>query len=207
MRLYKNAGNTEERLQLKQTITPSENDWAYVAAMVDGEGSLSLTMTYIKDRKGNPYPAFDCKTDISNTSKELMDWIQSRFGGKVYLSVKHISKKARANGQKSLKPCYRWYCDGQDHQEDFVLRIIPFLVIKKEQAKIVLEYVRLRRNGRKGQREKRLELHFKMKALNKVGESVTTNTPNTSPEVKIESELCGDVQSGPGVIQVAAKAA
>ena len=198
-----NTENTEERLR---QITDIE--WAYAAAMVDGEGSLSLTMTYIKDRKGNLYPAFDCKTDISNTSVKLMDWLLSRFGGKTYLAVKHISKKARANGQKSMKPCYRWYCDGQENQAWFVKNIIPYLVIKREQAEIVLEYVGLSRNGRKGHREKRLELHLKMKALNKVGESVEANTPDTKQKRylgKIESDLWGDLQSGPVVTPEAEK--
>ena len=76
-----------------------------------------------------------------------------------------------------------------------------YLVIKLEQAKIALEFA-----GMKSEQNpsKRLELHYTMKALNK-GESVTTNTPNASErdlDVKIESDLIGDYESGPGVIPV-----
>ena len=181
-------------------LIPTETDWAYIAAMMDGEGSFSITRTTIKDRKGRPYNAFDCKVMVSNTSEVLIDWIQKRFGGSYRLSVKHISKKARANGQKSLKPCYRWTVEGYENQVVFILRILPYLVIKLEQAKIALEFA-----GMKSEQNpsKRLELHYTMKALNK-GESVTTNTPNTFESdlnVKIESDLIGDYESGSGVIR------
>ena len=62
-------------------LTPTETDWAYIAAIMDGEGSFSITKATIKDRKGNPYNAFDCKVMVSNTSKVLIDWILARFGG------------------------------------------------------------------------------------------------------------------------------
>lgn len=180
-------------------LSPTETDWSYVAAMMDGEGSFSVTRTTIKDRKGRPYNAFDCKVMVSNTSEVLMKWIQNRFGGTYRPAVKHISKKAKANGQKSLKLCFRWTVEGYENQVYFILRILPYLVIKLEQAKIALEFA-----GMKGKSNpsKRLELHYTMKALNK-GESVTTNTPNAScseTDVKIESDLIGDYESGPGVI-------
>ena len=182
-------------------LTPTETDWAYIAAIMDGEGSFSVTRSTIKDRQGRPYNAFDCKVMVSNTSKILIDWISERFGGTYRLSVKHISKKARANGQKSLKPCYRWTVEGYENQVVFMLRLLPYLVIKLEQAKIALEFAGMKS---KQNPSKRLELHYIMKALNK-GESVTTNTPNASErdlDVKIESDLIGDYESGPGVIPV-----
>lgn len=168
--------------------TPSEPDWAYVAAMMDGEGSFSITKATNKNRKGQPYNAFDCKVMISNTSTVLIEWLISKFGGRAKLSVKHISKKARANGQKSMKPCWRWTIEGYNNQVVFILRILPYLVIKIEQAKTALEFARM--NG-KTNPSKRLELHRKMISLNK-GESVEANTSSASgsgTEVKIESDL------------------
>jgi len=167
--------------------------------MMDGEGSFSITKSTIRDRKGKPYNAFDCKVMISNTSEVLMKWLQERFGGTYRVTVKHISQKARANGQKSLKPCFRWTVEGYENQAYFIYHILPYLVIKLEQAKTALEYVNMIGVSNP---TKRLELHYKMKALNK-GESVTTNTPNASScgtDVKIESDLTGDSKSGPGVI-------
>lgn len=187
-------------------LTPTETDWAYIAAMMDGEGSFSITKTTIKDRKGRPYNAFDCKVMVSNTSKVLIEWIENRFGGSSIISVKHISKKARANGQKSLKPCYRWMAEGYENQVVFILKILPYLVIKLEQAKIALEFASMKSEQNPS---KRLELHYTMKALNK-GESVTTNTPSASEsdlDVKIESDLMGDYESGPVVIPEATKVA
>jgi len=154
----------------------SDTDWAYTAALMDGEGSFTISKVIGKSTAGNPYNAFDCKVMISNTSEVLMNWIISRFGGAIRLSIKHISKKAKANGQKSQKPCYRWTVEKYENQEDFLKYILPYLVIKKEQAEVALEYVQML--GQINPKH-RLELYRKMKALNGT-ESVTTNTSGAS---------------------------
>lgn len=178
---------------------PSKTDWAYVAAMMDGEGSFTISKSRGKSKTtGNPYWMFDCKVMVSNTSLPLMKWLVDHFGGSYTMSVKHISKKAKENGQKSIKPCYRWTVDSYKAQELFLLAILPYIVIKREQAKTALEYVRM--IGVKDP-VTRMNLHNKMKALNR-GESPETNTLNSSPsELKIESELHSDMQSAPVVTQ------
>lgn len=178
----------------------SKTNWAYVAAMMDGEGSFTISKSRGSSSIGNPYWIFDCKVMVSNTSRILMEWLTDRFGGRTAVSVKHISKKARDNGQVSIKPCYRWTVEGYKKQEQFLLAILPYLVIKREQALVALEFVRML--GIKDPIT-RMKLHERMKALNR-GESPTTNTPNCTQSVqKIESELCGDTQSGPVVMQEA----
>lgn len=176
----------------------SKTDLAYAAAMLDGEGHFSITKTILHSSKGHPYWGFDCKVGISNTSLKLMKWLVERFGGSFRLSIKHISKKARANGQKSLRPCYRWTCEGYKKQELFILSILPYLVIKIDQAHVALEWVRMIQVKNP---EKRMELHRKMIALNQ-GQSPTTNTSNTADSVvKIESDLHSNMQSDLVVIQ------
>lgn len=197
---------------------PSKTDWAYVAAMMDGEGSFSITKATNLSKAGIPYPAYDCKVMVSNTSEVLVKWLMEKFGGSYRVGVKHISAKARANGQVSLKPCYRWTVEGYRKQELFLLAILPYLIIKREQAIVALEWTRMVNQKNPA---KRLELHKQMIALNK-GESPTTNTPNATidyeaikkvwetpgwsivdPLVKIESELHGNMQSAPAVMPMA----
>ena len=166
--------------------TTSKTDLAYAASMIDGEGHFSITKVCLHSSTGHPYWGFDCKIGISNTSEILMKWLVERFGGMYRVSIKHISKKARANGQKSLKPCFRWTCEGYRKQELFILSILPYLVIKREQAKVALEWVRMIQVKNP---DKRMELHRKMIALNQ-GQSQTTNTFNAAQcAVKIESDL------------------
>jgi hypothetical protein len=99
----------------------------------------------------------------------------------------------------SLKVCYRWTVDSYKAQEMFLLAILPYLVIKREQALLALEFVRML-----GVKDpvRRMHLHQRMIATNR-GESPTTNTPNCTESVqKIESGLTGDRESGPAVTQV-----
>lgn len=169
--------------------------------MMDGEGSFTISKSSPKLLKnGAPYWLFDCKVMVSNTSVVLMKWLVDRFGGSYRTSVKHISKKARENGQKSVRPCHRWTVDGYRAQEKFLLAILPYIVIKRQQALVALEFVRML--GVKVPL-KRMDLHYTMKALNR-GESPTTNTPNGSDiEPKIESDLHSDMQSAPLVTATA----
>ena len=84
--------------------------------------------------------------------------------------------------------------------EKFLLAILPYLIIKPQQARIALDFCRL--DECSGSEEKKL-LRDKMLTLNSyfwktpLPLSPETNTSNASleREVKIESDLHGDMQS------------
>ena len=195
--MWYNTDETEERL-LENLKDVTVAQWAYAAALMDGEGSFSITHGTGKSKAGKPYPLFDSKVTISNTSLDLMEWLKNTFGGTYFLSVTHISKKARANGQKSLKPCYRWIANKYALQEWFTRGIYPYLIIKKRQAEVALEFVSL---FGKHNPEKRRELREMMLELNKVGspEANTSGVSSGNDGIKIESDLIGDYERAPMV--------
>lgn len=92
--------------------------------------------------------------------------------------------------------------------EVLLLAVLPYLVIKREQAKLLLAFVRL---PREANNELRQVYWQQLRILNSRGISVTTNTqdaveikhfseyPNLIDTVKIESELNGDIESAPSV--------
>jgi hypothetical protein len=165
----------------------SKTKWAYVAAMVDGEGHISIAGTKSgQGYKGKPYWLIDCKIGISNTSVELMKWLKENFGGEYH-----------DGGQGSRRICYRWNLQNYKQMEKFVLAILPYMVIKRKQALLALEFFRM--FGQKNP-AKRLELARRCQALNR-GITPETNTPNPVLEpVKIESELTSDSKSAAVVI-------
>jgi uncharacterized protein YoaH (UPF0181 family) len=124
---------------------------------------------------------------VQNTSKKLIDWLQSNFGGQIYLSKKETDK---------TKEAWMWRLTKQKDIELFLLSILPYLIIKKEQAKVLLKFVRLERTAPVESRQKAYE---EIRALNVRGKSVTTNTQEVEKSIKIESELNGDVKSGSAV--------
>lgn len=182
--------------------------WSYVAGIFDGEGTASIasyTRTSVDGRGKGPYTyvQHEAKVCIKSTSIPLMKWLVGNFGGVFY---------QQDNSKYGWKTSYSWQVKGHKNKENFLLGVLPYLIIKKEQALLVLEYLRM--DGVSNP-EKRKELAARCKQLNQVGTSVETNTLDplnlitgenirvtvTNLGVKIESELHGDVQSEPDVNQ------
>jgi hypothetical protein len=171
--------------------------WGYVAGIVDGEGTITICRSeYTANRKAeNGRPArqyhttgFSLKISVKNTDVRLVKWLKSRFGGEYYTDT----GKKPANWKDS----YVWHY-GAETKQEFLLAILPYLIIKKEQALLALEFLRL---GSVQTPEKRQALYEKIVALNQRGKLVETNTQDTSPdEVMIESVLTGDSKSAPTV--------
>jgi hypothetical protein len=170
----------------------SKTKWAYTAMAVDGEGCIGLSRTTLYTSKGNPYYGYDLKVSIANNSVRLMKWLVKHFGGEF---------RPKQKGKLGIKTCYEYFVTGgYPRLEWFILGILPYMLIKRDQANYALQFIRL--NG-KVNPQKRAELHAKMLSLNS-GKIPTTNTPSCSQtEQKIESELHSDVQSAPVVTQAA----
>jgi hypothetical protein len=113
----------------------SPTDAAYLAGLVDGEGTISLTRRHARDQR-------QLVMSVANTEKQILDWILTRTGvGKI--TRKRIS-------QQHHTPSYT-YSVGNRQALDLLEQIAPFLQsCKKERAELVLDaYVRLTpRNGR-----------------------------------------------------------
>ena len=112
---------------------PTELEWAYLAGIIDGEGTVDLRV-----RTDRLSPAIIYRLVVSNTDKNLMDWIHERFGGR--LSTQHYG------GNTTRGICYgmNWYSKSE------MLRILggvmPYLVIKHWVAETVVGILSLPRN-------------------------------------------------------------
>lgn len=65
----------------------AERDLAYIAGMLDGEGSV--TFSKVKDNHSRFGHAFRLAVRIVNTEKSVMEYFYDLFGGYIY-SVKTI---------------------------------------------------------------------------------------------------------------------
>ena len=170
--------------------------WSYLAALIDGEGCISIyrrlsdgekyTRVHKVKANTNPYNQFSMRISIANTNLTLMKWLITSFGGVYYL-------KREGNGKH--KTSYEWRPKGRANVEKLLLGILPYMIMKTEQAKIALEYIRMTLSGERNP-SKREELYLKAKDLNRKGECVTTNTPDCPENGQmIESELDCEVES------------
>jgi hypothetical protein len=164
--------------------------WPYVAGIMDGEGSFSI---YFNKHS----LTHNARITIGNTSMALIKYLLHNFGGKFYaLSPEQLHGFNR-------RTLYSWRLSGNRNKEAFILGILPHLVIKREQAKLFLDFLRVPRCNQWSQKEDvaknkevRDALMTKLSALNHVDIPLTTNTLDMDESVlKIEPELHGDVQS------------
>lgn len=100
-----------------------DTELAYLAGIVDGEGSISISLDSKEDR-------FKLSLDITNTNLEVLQWVQKEWGGS-------ISTRTPRAGHR--KPCHRWFASAELTEK--VLRaILPYMRIKQLQAQLALDF-------------------------------------------------------------------
>jgi len=167
---------------------------AYMAGLMDGEGSFSIVKTSAKSKSKKPEKfgkrniRYHLHIKIANTSLAMLEWVTANFGGQI-----SIKKKWKANWKKR----YDWVMTSNSKMEKFSLNVLPYLIVKAEQAKIAIEFCRL--HGQVNPQE-RIRLRNIMLGLNDScqphSDSLETNTPNCPENGQMtESELRGDSQS------------
>lgn len=110
---------------------------AYLAGIVDGEGCLCIYR--VNPAKYNRYqnPCFRSILNISNTRKELFDWIENHFGN-LNQSKKHRRSIFKKNSTHE-RWIYEWVVQGH-RLVDICSQLLPYLVLKQRQAQLILEF-------------------------------------------------------------------
>ena len=132
----------------------------YLAGFIDGEGYLSVvTHSDTRTKRGfilQPVIA------IGSVDKIILDEISKVTTGKFQSRKK----------QKNNKQLYALYIQDLEGIQSCLKQILPYLVIKKEQAILLNEYVKLRlKNRNKGYSDRELEIAKLFKTINKRGDS------------------------------------
>lgn len=107
-----------------------DTDIAYLAGIIDGEGSI-----YIGNFSCNPktkMPYFQTNIQVSNTDEPLIQWLKDTFGG---LINKRTRKQHPANSRKQV---YIWTVSGE-RLTHLCEILIPYLICKRKQAEIMIE--------------------------------------------------------------------
>ena len=107
-------------------MTESEQ-LAYIAGFIDGEGSIGIVSVAKHKRYVVQIAACNC-------NRAPIDLLRSLYGGKV---------RKRTWNNKRWKPSYEWKLTAKK-AVNAINAILPFLMIKREQAEIVLEANKLK---------------------------------------------------------------
>lgn len=139
----------------------TQTQLAYLAGILDGEGSIYI-QSRIRNNSINYFPRFQ----VVNTNQDLLNWIKEIFGGTVY-------EKPRKHLNPKWKMQYEWFSN-REQLDKILPLLVPFLIIKKKHAEIMLEFRKtfLTRETYKVPKETnefRKDCLEKLKALNKRG--------------------------------------
>lgn len=177
--------NKENHLTEDTRTLNSREAAAYLAGIIDSEGCIG-----IRDNSGQAFAPY---IKINSVNKALITWIDSVFEGSVRT---HKYKK------ESCRDCHLWDLYGKKNIENVLLSVLPYLVIKKELANTVLQFVRLPNTWNKEERKRLFQLSKTMTTT--ISKTPTTNTANFPENGKmIESDLIGDYESAPLVTAAA----
>lgn len=105
-----------------------ERDLGYMAGIIDGEGSISVTDLSVKYNRS----FFTTSVGVTSTDEIMIDWIVDVFGG---WKSEYTPKQTPANSRKKV---YRWQITGKN-LEVFLSLIEDYVVVKKEEIRIMLK--------------------------------------------------------------------
>ena len=132
----------------------SVEEIAYAAGLFDGEGCVSIYK--IGNRRLNC--ALYLRAQIVMTDPRPLQWMKQRFGGS-------LTQRKR---QKHYKVSFDWRLFSENALQ-FLELVRPFLIVKKDQAELAIEFQKIsRRNKRKKNNpdnEVKLDLYGKVRDL------------------------------------------
>jgi len=124
----------KELESLRNTITPTKEDFAYLAGFIDAECSLDINRTC---QKGSKFFTFRAQIQCNNTKSPFFYWVSQRFGGQFhFLDKGHIP---------NCRNQILWRVSNK--KLDAILDgILPFLTSKKPICELLIESRKLVNN-------------------------------------------------------------
>lgn len=145
----------------------SETQLAYLAGFFDGEGTVYL----YKRMKPEGWPNHDIRFQITNTNKEVIEWIHKIFGGQTYY-------KDRSLQNAKWKPSYLWHANRKVFDQ-VAPAIFPFIIVKRAQLELAFEFRKTYSSKNRHHSDMKIlhslrdEMVHKMRALNKKGSNTS----------------------------------
>lgn len=146
----------------------------YIAGFFDGEGTVDIRWRMAKAGNGKKYERFEVRVMLCQMVIKPLEMCRGRWGGSI-----------------QMQKVPRWIVTGQQAAK-FLRDILPFLIVKKDEAEIAVEFAATMRDGvvntagSKGVdpisaeiREKRRALHEKIRRV-RVEKGVTPRANRVS---------------------------
>ena len=154
---------------------------AYLAGFIDGEGCFKINKTQ------------GASLEITQCNLEILQKLKSTF---------KIGRVRKCIRQKPIhKQRWIWAISGKNDLEPLLTELLPYLIIKREQARLLLEYLRtFSRYKGYGHlplyiKNKRIELYRKVRKLNKRGAGIDLLLEDIGEETENDQLIFKEVKS------------
>jgi len=120
----------------------SSVSWAYLAAIVDGEGTpeFQFNKRYKSHLNVRAFP----RLTVVNTSYPLIKWLKTTFGGYVQVHKRKTVKRNYAGScSQDWKKCYEWRLGRRDDLKRVLEGILPFCIVKRERVMKALRIINI----------------------------------------------------------------
>ena len=102
--------------------------FGYMAGIIDGEGTVRIAKSIPKNGRVHYSP----NVQVSMVDKEPLQLFAVLYGGNITLQ-----KPAK----EGYQPVYNWQASNKDRAEKLLTDVRPYLLIKKRQADLLLEFI------------------------------------------------------------------
>jgi LAGLIDADG DNA endonuclease family protein len=112
---------------------------AYAAGFFDGEGHIAITHNIQADKRKRKngkvyfYERFQMHIEVSQKDKTPLVWLRAKFGGNL---IHGIRKRSYDRGTYSM---WYWWL-GASKAAEFLKLIQPFLIVKRQEADVAIEF-------------------------------------------------------------------
>lgn len=141
---------------------------AYTAGIIDADGYIGLIPSSKRESSLSP------KIKVASTTPIIIEFLSKNFGG-------HVDKP-RFGNNPNQKEATMWTLSNKVNVGPFLRSIEPYLLIKKERANVVIDFIETcsyaemrSKKTREQATKKRLGFYNKMRALNKRGTSTSND--------------------------------
>jgi len=132
-------------------------DAPYIAGLIDGEGGIAININH-----RTPGIDFVASVILGMTHKETIKRMAEVIGTKMSYEKRKLP----------AKPLYKVRIFKQADIEQILLELIPYLITKRRQAELVLEFIKLKRQGDAKTLKKQFNIYLQIRKLNPRSESV-----------------------------------
>lgn len=118
---------------------------AWLAGIVDGEGSISLNRIRTKDRQGRPYWYARFTVRVANTDPAMLNEFMAIAD---LLGVRYFCSTYKNNPRRNEKPCPGVVVATKSHVTALLTALFPYLITKQARAELTLRAIAHRQSTR-----------------------------------------------------------